>query len=486
MSKRTIGALIIGLVIFAMLLAACGPAPTPQVVKETVVVEKPVEKIVKETVIVTEEKVVEKIVTATPEPRPEGPVLITWWSHWAAEPSKRAVIEKIAADYEAEHSDVDIVVSWWDKNPLRDAIRSTMTAGEGAPDITTFDSDHVAWVEAGWLLDLKDTLPWGNLVPAAQEDGNYVGIEGIYKFNISAPVEMLLYNPDIFAELDIQVPDDFQFTQDEFTEVVRKCSAAGYAGVANAIGNRPHTGRRVIENLLIPAVGVEEFGTLIRGEKSWDIPEVRKVLDWVVELGEAGLWPSTFATMTIDEYHVYFYTQHKAAMLFNPTWYSGRAFKAVEEGGQDPNWHFGLLRPPLVDGAKYPNELFGSFESGYAVLSSTNHPEVAKDILVFASQPKYGALWVAATNSPSAILYDKSKDWPSDELLVKMGFEAGTWDWYWDEFNKVYGPMDLESTSVGWCGGFGDAEVSALNEGLPLGLITVDEAIAMMDAALCK
>ena len=78
---------------------------------------------------------VEVVVTATPEPEmaKEGPALITWWSHWANEPSKRVVIEKIAADYEAEHPDVDIVVTWWDKNPLRDAIRSTMTAGEGAP-----------------------------------------------------------------------------------------------------------------------------------------------------------------------------------------------------------------------------------------------------------------------------------------------------------------------------------------------------------------
>ena len=59
----------------------------------------------------------------------------------------------------------------------------------------------------------------------------------------------------------------------------------------------------------------------------------------VVELRESGMFPDVYATLTIDEYHVYFHTQHAACMLFNPTWYSGRAFKAVEEGGQDPNWH---------------------------------------------------------------------------------------------------------------------------------------------------
>jgi raffinose/stachyose/melibiose transport system substrate-binding protein len=416
----------------------------------------------------------------------EGPVTITWWSHWANEPAKRETIEKIAADYEIEHPNVDIAVTWWDKNPLRDAIRSTMLAGEGAPDITTFDTPVVEWVEAGWLLDLGDTLPWENFMAAAKEDGNYAGIDGNYKFNIGATVNMLLYNKEIFAELGIEVPEDFQFTQSEFAEVVRKCNEAGYAGVANAIGNRPHTGRRVIEDMLMPVVGYEEFGEYIRGEQSWDTPEVRQLLNYSVELGEAGLWPGSFATMTIDEYHVYFHTQREACMLFNPTWYTGRAFKAVEEGGQDPNWAFGMLRPPLLDGAQFPNMVRGGFESGYAVLSQTQHPEVAKDILAFASQPKYGALWVAVTNSPTAILYDKATDWPSAEVLAELGVEAGTWDWYWDEFNMVYGPADVGVTNESWCGDFGDAEVSAINEGIPLDLMTVDEAIALMDSNLCQ
>lgn len=62
------------IVVGSVVLSACGPT-TPQVVKETVVVEKPVvetvvvekEKVVKETVVV------EKVVTAMPEPEVSGP-----------------------------------------------------------------------------------------------------------------------------------------------------------------------------------------------------------------------------------------------------------------------------------------------------------------------------------------------------------------------------------------------------------------------------
>jgi len=65
--------LLVALSLVLFVLSACAPAPAPEVVtkKETVIVEKVVEKIVeqKETVIVKETQVVEKAVTATPVPR---------------------------------------------------------------------------------------------------------------------------------------------------------------------------------------------------------------------------------------------------------------------------------------------------------------------------------------------------------------------------------------------------------------------------------
>ncbi len=414
-------------------------------------------------------------------------VTIQWWSHWANEPAKVAVIEQIAADYMAEHPNVTIELTWWDKGPLFDAIRNTMIAGEGAPDITTFDLEVSEWVEAGWVLDIEDYLPWDNFLPGIKEDGNFEdqGIEGQYKFNISAVSNMLFYNPDIFAELGIEVPEDYQFTTDEFLEVVQKCSDAGYAGVADAIGNRAYPGVWPAQAALWTLVGPEEWNLYNNGLKSWDTPEARQVLEYTAQLRDAGLWPTTFSTMGIDEFHIYFHTQRKACMLYVPTWYPGRAFQPQENGGQDPNWHFGMLRYPSWEDGKGNDLLWNSFESGYAVLSTTEHPDVAGDILAFAAQPKYGALWTAVTNSPSAIKYDVETDWPSEELQEALGAVPGQWDWYWEEFAKVYGTMTPAIGTTTRCGDFEAAVVAALNEGLPLGLLTVDEAIEMLDEALC-
>jgi len=418
---------------------------------------------------------------------PNAPVLITWWSHWASEPSKRSVIEQIAADYEAENPNVDIVLTWWDKNPLKDAVRSTMTANQGAPDITTFDDGTVEWVEAGWLEDLSDALPWENFKEGTKLSGTYpdLGFPGNYKFNIGSTVNYILYNKEIFADLGIVVPDNFQFTQDEYLDVVKACDAAGLSGLSNAIGNRPYPGTYPVNYGLFNLVGADAFDALNSGQTSWDTPEVRQVLEWAAELRDNGLWPTTFSTMTIDEYHIYFHTQQKACMIEIGTWYSGRAFKPVEDGGQDPNFQFGMLRYPLMDGATNPDAVWVSFESGYAVLTSTPNPDVAKDILAFASQPKYGAMWTAVTNIPSVIKFDQATDWPSDELQTELGTTPGQWDWYWAEYDKVFGDVPQQFAPTSKCGDFGDAYVSVINEGLPLGLISVDDAIATLDAALC-
>lgn len=468
--------IVLGIVL-VLLAAACSGVTLP----ETITVVETVEV----------EKVVEKIIVATPEPKdPNAPILITWWSHWANEPAKRVVIEKIAADYEAEHPNVDIVLTWWDKNPLRDALRSTMTAGEGAPDITS-DFCDIEFVEADWCLDLADVLLWENFTPGTELDGSYasLGYPGNYKLNIGASVNMLFYNKEIFEELGIEVPEDYQFTQAEFLEVVQTCHDAGYAGVADAIGNRPYPAVWAVQYPLFNLVGAEKFDEYNSGRQSWDTPEARTVLEYSAQLRDAGLWPDTFATMTIDEFHVYFHTQRKACMFFIPSWYTGRAFKPVEEGGQDPIWHFGMLRYPLMEGAAAPDALWVGFESGYHVLSSTEHPEVAKDILAFIAQPQYGALWTAVTNIPSVIKFDPATDWPSDELLAEMaelvGFTPGQWDWYWEEFNKVYGGLPTGMAPSPRCGDFENAVVSALNEGLPLDLLTVDEATEMLNDNLC-
>lgn len=410
----------------------------------------------------------------------EGPVTITWWSHWANEPSKRVVIEQIKDEYMAANPDVVIDLVWWDKEPLQQAWRTAMTAGEGAPDIVTDPAgDTMVQLEAGWFLPLGDDFPWDNYKPGAQDNARYAGFDGYYKYNIGQSINMIFYNKEIFDEIGVDVPDDYTFTQDEWVDIIRRANAAGYAGSALAIGNRPYPALFPIWFSFFSLVGADEFYDYINGLQSWDTAEARQVLDWIAEMGDAGMWPNTFSTMTIDDFHVYWHTQRQAATLWIPSWYTGRAFKPESEGGQDPDWEFGMLRYPRMDGGVAEDRVIGGFESGYMISSATEHPEIARDILAFAAQPRYGALWEVATDIPSAIRYESS-DVPADA-------PESPWGWYHDEINRVYGPLEMDVVELlappERSGDFTNATTSVLNEGLPLGLIDVDEAIERMNAA---
>ena len=380
----------------------------------------------------------------------------------------------------AEHPDVVIDLVWWDKDPLAQAWRTAMTAGQGAPDIVTDPAgDTVIQLEAGWFLPLGDAFPWENYKPGAQENARYVGFDGYYKYNIGQNINMIFYNKEIFEEIGVEVPDDYTFTQDEWVEIVRRASEAGYAGTALAIGNRPYPALFPLWFSFFNLVGAEEFYGYLNGRRSWDSPEARQVLEWSVGMRDAGLWPNTFATMTIDDFHVFFHTQRRAATLWIPSWYTGRAFKNEAEGGQSPDFEFGMLRYPRMDGGVADDRVMGGFESGYMISSATAHPEIVRDILAFAAHPRYGALWELYTDSPSAIRY-QPEDIPADAPETR-------WGWYHGEINRVYGPLAMDVVELlappERSGDFTNATTGVLNEGLPLGLLDVEEAIERLEAA---
>lgn len=463
MSKKILT--ITGLLLVAvLLLAGCGSdEPQVQYVEVTKIVEG-------ETIVETVEVPVEMA----------GPTTITVWSHFANEPLFRQVIQQVFDDYMAEHPDVIIEVAWFDKAPLRDSIRTVMQAGgEGAPDITTFDHEDVQWVEAGWLEPFNSVLDFSKFVSGAQQAGSYpdLGIDDTYKFNMAAQTDYILYNKEIFDELGIVVPDDYQFTQDEFIDVIKTCKAAGYDGFANGIGDRPYPGQYLPKAALLSMVGQQEFNKLWTGQTSWDTPEVRQALEFVAEAVDAGAYSGSFSTMLLDEAHLYFHTQKKACMFFNGSWYSSRAFKPQDEGGQSPDFHFGMLMYPEMDGSVAPEAVFAGFPTGYAVLANSPHKDIALDIFKFWSEnPTYGAMWAGVTNLASAIKYT-----PED---VPESLKDNPWQWYWDEFTTVYGNADFALHGIG-CGDFNDALVTVLNEGINLGLFTVDEAIEYLDGKLC-
>ena len=146
-------------IMLGTLLSACGPAPTPEVIVETVVVEKEKEVVVTEVVevekevekIVTEvvEKEVKKIVEVTVEPG-EKKVIEFWTTD--NEEDRVDVYEAVAAAYMAEHPDIDLRIVPIEEAGVTQRMATSLAANR-PPDIIRMGIERVAAFAADGILD---------------------------------------------------------------------------------------------------------------------------------------------------------------------------------------------------------------------------------------------------------------------------------------------------------------------------------------------
>ena len=147
--------------IIVLMVAACGPTPTPQVVKETVVVTE------KETVVVTEkeevevtkvvQEEVEKVVTATPEPKEPKILVIAYpvqYSEtmdisamaYAMEPTVMIYDTLVSIDYDYNYHPGGLAERWEvsdDGTTVTFYLKKGVTFHDGSP----FNAEVVKW----WL-----------------------------------------------------------------------------------------------------------------------------------------------------------------------------------------------------------------------------------------------------------------------------------------------------------------------------------------------
>jgi len=473
----------VGLIMLLLLvLTACAPAVTeaPPAQPETEeVAEPPPEETVEEPAEVMTEEPAEE---PSEEPAEEA-VSITVWSHWVDEPALQEVLNQIMADYMAEHSNVEIEIEYSQKGDFLPAAINAFTVGEGGPDLFYVDREAdqtFTIVDAGWAVPLEDIIDWDQMLPAAKVSATWENINGenhTWYGVMEAYADMILYNPAIFEELGIDVPDDSQFTAEEFYDVVVKCREAGYDPFATGSGDRKYPGQYMYKYALLSKLGMEEFTKLWNGERSWDDPEVREVLEYVQSIVEVPAFPATYSTMLLAESFQYFHTQQKACMFTVGTWYTGRTFKSPEEGGQPSDFRNGFLRYPAFEVGAGTNEGNLSPGAGFMVWKQGPNREIAEDIVRFMLDEKYGTLWITETGGLPAMKYDPAAI--SDDHPFK---------WYFDAFAGSYDGYDWMTNISNPCPDLREAYDAYINDGLGPQLVTIDEAIAAIEeaSALCK
>jgi multiple sugar transport system substrate-binding protein len=166
---------------------------------------------------------------------------LQWWSHWAVEDSKKAVLFEAKRRFETKHPGNTVEITFYEKKNMWPALRAAFTAGSGFPDVFYYDNDVPEFMAAGWLADLSQGIRWENIEPYGKAFWTRPGPGGkvgTWAIPVEAASDEIYFNKKLVRDLGIAVPANFTFTQDQFKDVVAKCMKAGYAAFATGAADR--------------------------------------------------------------------------------------------------------------------------------------------------------------------------------------------------------------------------------------------------------
>ncbi len=394
---------------------------------------------------------------------------LTLWSHWSAELPKRSFVEAAIKDFEAANPNIKIKATWYEKNALYAALKTALRAGQ-APDIFYAEPDQVEYMDNGFLLDLS-SLEWGAVESWAKEAWTYKGKP--YGLPLEAWTVEVYYNKDVLAELGVSLPDNLQLSPDGFLDMIKKAKAKGITPMSLGVGDRPFPGAHLAHEALLKKLGVADYSKLLAGELGWSDARVVETLNWLRSLTDAGLLPPTFTTMKLTEAHIYFHTKPGALTFINGSWYTSRAFNPPDKGGQPEGFPLGIMQFPSVPGAVCNECRTIAVGGSYVANADSEHPDAVIAFFNSFLSPEVGNRWLDNVKVQTGIKADPSKMTDAraaDYFSMIAKTNAGA---------KYHFGIPIQVMS----GKPKEVFTQIVNNALPAGNISVEDAVAQLDAA---
>jgi multiple sugar transport system substrate-binding protein len=400
-------------------------------------------------------------------------VMLTVWSHEADEPAKVALREAAARNVEQTHPGVHVKITWYEKNPMYAALRTALPAGQG-PDVFYLEPDQKsAYIQSGYILPLDDLVDWNTIEPWARnvwmQDGKTWGMPQ------EAYTNEIYYNQDLLKKLGVELPASGQLTEAAFLDLVKKAHAAGITPISQGVGDRPFPGAFLIGESLLHKLGIDDYGKLFHGQLSYHDPRVIDVMTWVKQVVDAHAYPANFMTLKLGESHYYFYQKPGSVMFPVGSWFTGRAFVPVDKGGMPLDFPLGVMLFPAIDNAACNECKTLGIGASFVVNAATKHKDIAGAFLNAMSTPEMGKRWMETVYLQTAVKTgDVHFSGPyASYFATLMERQKG---------EKYFIGMPVDNLE----GACKDAFAQVMNAGFPGGLLTVQKAADMMDAACYK
>ncbi|WIJ25830.1 ABC transporter substrate-binding protein [Devosia sp. RR2S18] len=291
-------------------------------------------------------------------------------------------MDALIAAFEEANPDIDIQRDVQSVDDMSPTIQTALNSGSG-PDVFYYDTGpgfSGVLADAGLLRPLDELYDSGeldHLYEWTRERSTFGG----QTYGIGNAVEFLsvYYNADIFEEHGLSEPS----TYEEFLSACDTLKEAGIIPVAfgNAAGWPAFHIFSLYANNLVPQ---DQLQAMIRGEQSWDAPEVVEAIDAAfVEMQDRGCYSPSVNAASYDDANALF-TSGMAAMTMTGSW----IIPVFSEAPFNVDFFF---LPAPEGGTTTPPAGLGS---GYFVSATTENPEAAERFLTFIFDPENASYWV--------------------------------------------------------------------------------------------
>jgi multiple sugar transport system substrate-binding protein len=402
-------------------LAACGATPTPQIVKEVVtsVVEKEVTKIVEGTPQIVKETVVVEQTVAVEVTAAAGPAEVRIACYTISD-SWNKTVEGVYAAFMEKNPNIKVKNEWRPGDNYWTKIQ-TEFAGGTAPDVTVNQMDWVIPGAArGMFLDIKpfierDKFDMTQFYYPMSLEWEWQG--GLYGGLLYAGGQALYINKDMLKKAGLEMPKA-DWTWDDFLTYAKAMTneADGTFGVVGANGAPPYWSCAFIE---------ENGGSVLNAEYNkctlTEAPAVEAV-QWIADLMfKHKVMPSP----TTEFGGVDPFLTGKVGMSFSGTW--------SEAGIRDAklfDWDFAHM--PVHPQTKKRAVQLGS--NAWSIISNTQHRDESWKLVEYLMGPdgQKGMMTLGIPGIQSVVDSPeyKAKHAPQDISVLVSDFGTSGHDYY--------------------------------------------------------
>lgn len=360
------------------------------------------------------------------------------WLHLETVPENLKLWEDIAADYEAQHPDVDIQLQFLENEAFK-AKLPTLLQSDAAPDFFYSWGGGVLrqQAETGALMDLSEAInaedgAWAkSYKPAALDGLTYDGKTWAVPYRMGTIA--FFYNKALFEKAGLQA--DTIKTWEDFLGAVKTLKDAGITPIAGGGGDKWPL-HFYWSYLVMRNGGQEVFDRAKNNEGDGFLdPAIIKAGEQLAELGKlepfqdgylGATWPQTLGT----------FADGRAAILLGFEHTEANQRKNAGDGKGLEAANIGRFPFPIVEGGvgKVTDTLGGL--NGWAV--TKNASPAAIDFLRFFTSPEQERRMAAAgVIIPAAA---EAEDALKDDLMRQAADQLAASTWHQNFFDQDLGP----------------------------------------------